>query len=184
MNVLRRKGVQIALLVLAILGMADAIYLTLVHYDDQVALICSDSGLVNCTKVITSTYSYVPGTSLPISLPGLGWCLVLAGLAAVGIWSGDERRWLRIAQFVWTLLGMATAVYLVYVEVVALRSICAWCTVLHVLIALAFLIAVVRLPARFSSDEEWEEEEDGAANEIASKPVEQQPLNGNELSSH
>ena len=170
MNVFRRVGTQVVLLVLAVLGMADAIYLTLVHYDSQVTLVCSESGFVNCTRVLSSSYAYVPGTAIPISLPGLGWCLVLAGLALLGIWLGDERRWLRVAQFGWTLLGMVTVLYLVYVEIVALRNLCAWCTVLHALILLAFLIAVVRLPGRFSSDEEaWEEEE----NESISTPVEE-----------
>jgi uncharacterized membrane protein len=162
-NLFRRAGVQVALLALAVLGIADAIYLTLAHYNEHVALVCSESGLVNCMRVTTSIYSYVPGTSLPITLPGLGWCLVLAGLAVAGIWLGDERRWLRVAQFGWTLLGMLTVLYLVYVEIVLLRAICAWCTVLHVLITLAFLLAVVRLPGGFSAEEEaWEEEEEEA----------------------
>jgi uncharacterized membrane protein len=126
-----------------------------------VTLVCSESGFVNCTQVITSKYAYVPGTALPISLPGLGWCLVLAALAGVGIWLGDERRWLRAVQFGWTLLGMVTVLYLVYVELVLLRNLCIWCTVLHGLILIAFLITVVRLPARFASyEDEWDEEEE------------------------
>ena len=173
MNVLRRMGVQGILFVLAVLGVADAIYLTLAHYDDQVTLVCSESGFVNCTRVITSPYSYVPGTDLPISLPGLGWCLALAMLAVVGIWWGDERRWLRAAQFVWTLLGMVTVLYLVYIEIVVLHNLCAWCTVLHALITVAFLITVVRLPARFSSEEELEEGEDSQA---ISTPVQSSPF--------
>lgn len=174
MSVLRRIGAQVALLVLAALGVADAIYLTLVHYDSQVALVCSDSGFVNCTRVITSKYAYVPGTEIPISLPGLGWCLVLAALAVMGIWLGTERRWLGIAQFVWTLLGMGTVLYLVYVEIVLLHNLCAWCTVLHALIMLAFLIAVVRLPAHFSAAEEgWGTEDDDENAEVVSEVVEQ-----------
>lgn len=148
MNLLRRSGAQLALLALAILGMADAIYLTLAHYNDQVVLACPDKGFINCTRVITSRYSYVPGTSLPISLPGLGWCLVIAILALLGLFLSTEQRWLRITQFIWTLLGMLTVLYLVYVEIVLIDNICAWCTVLHVLILLMFLIALVRLPRR------------------------------------
>ena len=153
MSLLRRSGAQLALLVLAILGMADAIYLTLAHYNESVTLVCSDSGFVNCTRVITSSYSYVPGTALPISLPGLAWCLVIALLALLGIFLGAERRWLRLAQFAWTLLGMLTVLYLVYVEIVLLHNLCAWCTALHVLILLMFLIAVAHLPGRVREDE-------------------------------
>ncbi|MGH2509799.1 MAG: vitamin K epoxide reductase family protein, partial [Ktedonobacteraceae bacterium] len=134
-------------------GMADAIYLTLVHYDQSVSLVCADSGFINCTRVITSSYSYVPGTSLPISLPGLAWCLIIAGLASLGIFLGIERRWLRFAQFAWTLLGMLTVLYLVYVEIVLLHNLCVWCTVLHGLIFLMFLIALARLPGSAHTDE-------------------------------
>lgn len=153
MSLFRRAGAQLALLVLAVLGMADAIYLTLAHYDESVTLVCSESGFVNCTRVITSPYSYVPGTALPISLPGLAWCLVIALLALLGLFLGTERRWLRLAQFAWTLLGMLTVLYLVYVEIVLLHNLCAWCTALHALILLMFLIAVARLPARAGEDE-------------------------------
>lgn len=153
MNLIRRSGWQLALLVLALLGAADAVYLTLVHYDDQVVLACSDSGFVNCGRVITSVYSYVPGTSVPISVPGLGWCLVMVALALLGIFLGSERRWLRIAQFAWALLGMLTVLYLVYVEIALLDNLCAWCTVLHALILFIFLITLVRLPRRGTEEE-------------------------------
>lgn len=170
MSLLRRAGSQLALLVLALLGMADAIYLTLVHYDSQVSLICSDSGFVNCARVLSSRFAYVPGTSLPISLPGLGWALVVAVLALIGIFSSSDHRWLRFAQFFWTLLGLLTALYLVYAEIVQLHNLCAWCTVLHVLILLMFLITLVRLPGRAEEvDEAWEDEdEEGMVN---SSPV-------------
>ncbi len=172
MNLFRRSGSQLALLVLALLGMADAIYLTLAHYDSQISLVCSDSGFVNCTRVITSKYSYIPGTTLPISLAGLGWCLVVVGLALAGLFLGSERRSLRVTQFVWTLLGMLTVLYLVYVEIVLLRNLCAWCTVLHGLILLMFLIALVRLPGRGSlNEEEWESEDEEMA--VSEASVEQ-----------
>jgi uncharacterized membrane protein len=170
MSLLRRSGSQLALLVLALLGVADAIYLTLVHYDTQVSLICSDNGFVNCARVLSSKYSFVPGTPLPISLPGLGWGLVMAALALVGLFLGSEHRWLRLAQFFWSLLGLLTVLYLVYVEIVLLHNLCAWCTVLHALILLMFLITLVRLPGRAGNDEEeWEDagEEEMAGNTSA-----------------
>ena len=167
MSLLRRAGSQLALLVLALLGVADAIYLTLVHYDSQVSLICSDSGFVNCARVLSSRFAYVPGTSLPISLPGLGWALVVAVLALIGIFFGSDHRWLRFAQFFWTLLGMLTVLYLVYAEIVQLHNLCAWCTVLHVLILLMFLITLVRLPGR--AEEVWEDE--GEEGMVDSLPV-------------
>lgn len=162
MNLLRRAGSQLALLILGLLGVADAIYLTIVHYDDQVTLACPSTGFVNCANVITSKYSYVPGTSLPITLPGMFWCLVVVVLALIGLKVGADTRWLKIGEFVWTLLGMLTVLYLIYAEIVLIRNICLWCTALHGLILVMFLIALARLPGRpveFEENPETEDEE-------------------------
>lgn len=169
MHLVRRSGSQLALLILGILGFADGIYLTLVHYDDQVTLACPSTGFVNCANVITSQYSYVPGTSIPITIPGMAWCLVLITLAVIGVYLGAERRWLRVAEFAWTSLGVLTILYLIYAEIVLIRNICIWCTVLHGLILLMFLIALVRLPGRADELEE-EEEEMETPEPLARKP--------------
>jgi uncharacterized membrane protein len=141
---LRRSGLQLLVLLLALAGMGDAIYLTIVHYQDA-PLVCPASGAIDCAHVLNSSYAVVPGTTLPISLPGLGWCLGLAGLALVSLLRSSEPGWLRPAQFLWSLAGMATVLYLIYVELVRLHAICLWCTVLHVLILIAFLISLARL---------------------------------------
>ncbi|HEY1350690.1 MAG TPA: vitamin K epoxide reductase family protein [Ktedonobacteraceae bacterium] len=148
MKPLRHAGSQLILLILALLGTGDAIYLTLVHYNSQVELACPENAVFNCTRVTSSVYAYVPGTAVPISLPGLAWCLVAAALALAGLCLGARRLWLRLTQFAWTLLGLLTVLYLVYVEIVLLHSICLWCTVLHLLILLMFLLTLVQLPAR------------------------------------
>ena len=50
----------IATLVLSIAGLGIATYLTITHFD-KVALVCSDSGAINCTKVTTSPQSVIFG---------------------------------------------------------------------------------------------------------------------------
>src|SRR5579875_3702580 len=95
----QRSGTQIALLVLALIGAGIAIYLTAVHYQGA-PLVCSNTGLIDCSRVLSSSFSVVPGTSIPISIPGLGWCLVAALLAGVTIWKPDLRS-LRLAMLVW-----------------------------------------------------------------------------------
>ena len=139
----RRAWSQIFLLICSLLGVAIAIYLTAVHYNEGVPLVCSGSGVVNCGLVLSSSYAVVPGTSIPISIPGLSWCAIMATLAIVGL--STPPAWLRPAQFAWALLGMLTVLYLVYAEIVRLHAICAWCSVLHVLILLMFLVTLVRL---------------------------------------
>ncbi len=144
MELLRRSGLQLLILLLAVFGMGDAVYLTIVHYQ-AAPLVCPASGGIDCAHVLSSIYAVVPGTTLPISLPGLGWCLVLALLALLGMVYRPEPRWLRPAQFLWSLAGMVTVLYLVYVELVRLHAICLWCTALHIAILIVFLITLGRL---------------------------------------
>ena len=151
----RRAWSQIFLLVCSLAGAGIAIYLTAVHYNEAVPLFCSGSGVVNCGLVLSSPYGVVFGTSIPTSVPGLAWCLVMAALAIVGLRA--QPRWLLLAQFIWALAGLLTALYLVYVEIVRLHAICAWCSALHVLILLMFLVALVRLTSPQPEEEDVED---------------------------
>ncbi len=140
MTSLQRAGGQWLLLVLALAGAGIAIYLTTVHYE-QVPLLCSSQGLVNCERVISSTYSLVPGTVIPITIPGIIWFILTALLAVLG--ARRQQRWIVRAELAWAILGMLMVLYLVYVEIVLLHTICAWCTAVHVLMFLSLLVAIV-----------------------------------------
>ena len=144
MEKIQRSGGQVLLLVLSLVGAGIAVYLTAVHYEN-VPLICSTRGLIDCSRVLSSPYSVVPGTSVPITVPGLAWCAVSAVLAIVGLrlLRPQIRHRIQLAQFTWSLLGMLTVLYLVYVELVLLHTICAWCTGLHVVILVIFLTTLV-----------------------------------------
>jgi uncharacterized membrane protein len=155
---IQRSGAQIALLILALIGAGIAIYLTAVHYQGA-PLVCSNTGLIDCSRVLSSSFSVVPGTSIPISIPGLGWCLVAAILAGVTIWK-PELRSTRLAMLAWTLLGMLTVFYLVYAELVQLHTICIWCTSLHAIILVMLLISVTQLQTPDYDEEEVGEEEE------------------------
>ena len=144
MEYIRRSGGQIALLALSLIGAAIAIYLTTVHYEN-VPLVCSTQGFIDCARVLSSAYSVVPGTTIPITVPGLGWCIVSAALALAGWRLWPDRQIVRIAECVWAILGMVTVLYLVYVELVRLHTLCAWCTALHAIIFTMLLISVVQL---------------------------------------
>jgi len=144
MRSIRRPTAQIVLLMLSLVGTGIAIYLTAVHYENA-PLICSASGIVDCARVLSSAYSVVPGTTIPITVPGLAWCILSAGFAIIGLRLQPVPRWLRVAQFALSLSGMLVVLYLVYVEIVRLHTICAWCTGLHVVILMMFLITLVQL---------------------------------------
>ena len=149
----QRSGGQIALFVLSLIGIAVAIYLTIVHYNSHVALVCSSKGPINCEQVLSSVYAIVPGTSIPTAVAGICWSVVGAVLAAIAWFVWPEKRIVCVAELVWAVIGMITVFYLVYVELVIIHAICAWCTVVHVTVLLYLLISAFLLCA--PEDEEY-----------------------------
>ena len=158
---------QLLLLTLSLVGVGIALYLTAVHYENA-PLLCSTRGLIDCSRVLSSPYSVVPGTTIPISVPGMAWSVVSAALAIVGLrlLQPQVRRRIQLAEFVWSLLGMLTVLYLVYVELVLLHTICAWCTALHIIILVMFLSTIVQLQ---QTEDEPEEAESAKPTPIADK---------------
>ena len=137
-----------ALVALALAGLAISAYLTTVHYA-HAPLLCSAGGIVNCTQVTTSVYSVVPGTQIPITVPGMLWFLVSGSLAGAA-WRMQARTGVAPARLVlahvgWGAIGLVTVLYLVYTEIVRLHAICEWCTAVHVLTLLTFLVALYRV---------------------------------------
>src|SRR5579863_6258106 len=84
MGKIQRSWEQLLLLVLSLVGVGIAVYLTTVHYENA-PLLCSTHGLIDCSRVLSSPYSVIPGTSVPITVPGLAWCMVSAAFAIAGL---------------------------------------------------------------------------------------------------
>src|SRR5437016_3163849 len=124
---MRRSTGQMLLFLLSVLGIGIAIYLTAEHYQ-TVPLICSNTGVIDCARVLSSRYSVVPGTTIPITIPGLLWCVVSAALAFAAWRVFPQKQSLLVAECLWMALGLISVLYLVYVEIVLLGTICAWCT--------------------------------------------------------
>src|SRR6266702_8773550 len=133
---------QMAALALSLAGIGISIYLTLLHYAG-VTPACPSSGPVDCEAVLTSSYTKIAGTTIPTSAAGIVWF----GASAL-LWG-----W-RVGplHLVWSAIGLVTALYLVFVELVVIRVICLWCTAAHVLVFAIALIAITvwtsREPAR------------------------------------
>jgi uncharacterized membrane protein len=143
----RREPKLAALLLMAVAGIGIAVYLTLEHFQ-KAPLFCSTTGTVDCAPVLSSAYSVVPGTQLPITVPGMVWFVVSGALAVVGLqaaWLGQaEPARLRVWQLAWSGAGLLFVLYLIYAEIVLVHKICAWCTGVHVLTLLTFLVALAR----------------------------------------
>ncbi|HKC18666.1 MAG TPA: vitamin K epoxide reductase family protein [Candidatus Dormibacteraeota bacterium] len=123
---------QIAGLVAALAGLLVAVYLTVLHYIGVVPG-CPVTGPISCDAVLASPYAVIAGTSIPTSAAGILWFAVSAA------------TWVRAAgrvQLAWSALGLATVVYLVFIEIVRIGAICLWCTGAHILVVVLFLITL------------------------------------------
>jgi uncharacterized membrane protein len=136
----------IALLAFAIAGILIAGYLTAVHYT-PLPLVCSTTGLIDCAQVTSSAYSVVPGTTLPITVPGMGWFALSGALAVAALLRRGDAGSLRLTHLLWATLGLLAALYLVFIEIVRLHRICLWCSAVHLLLLASFLVALSRVQA-------------------------------------
>ena len=125
--------------VLAVAGLLVAAYLAYEHGSGSHSLACPDTGRINCAKVTTSSYSELHG--LPVAYLGLAFFLVLVILMSPPAWASQSPavRWGRVALVVG---GLGFAIYLVWAELYRLETICLYCTGVH---AVAFLLFVVTL---------------------------------------
>jgi uncharacterized membrane protein len=126
-------------------GVAVSAYLTLLHSTPG-AVVCGARGIVDCERVLGSGFSAVAGTSIPVAAAGLVWFPVGAGLALVRLTRTTSAALSRV-QVLWSAAGLAVVLGLVFVEIVLLGALCAWCTVAHCLVLFMFLVAV--------ADERW-----------------------------
>lgn len=112
-------------LVLAVLGLAVSVYLTIEHYSSSTTLACPATSAFDCLKVTTSSWSSIAG--VPVAVLGLVFFIVMTGLAlATGRLAADLR-------VVAAVVGSLMVLWLVYVELFKVDSLCLWCTGVHVL---------------------------------------------------
>ena len=128
-------------LALCVAGLAISVYLTMVHYDSHVPLVCSTQGIIDCEGVLTSPQSSVLG--LPVALYGVVWFLVMGGLVLADM-RQQAPEWLADASLGWTLVGVASVAYLLYAELGLVGRICLWCTSVHLIVLVLFLMQALQ----------------------------------------
>jgi uncharacterized membrane protein len=122
------------MLVLGVVGLGVAIYLTYVHYSG-IQPVCTAGG--SCIKVQTSQWSKLAG--IPVALIGLiGYVAIVASLLAP---DGEETQ---LATLGLTLVGFGFSAYLTYRELFSIHAICEWCASSAVIMTLLLIGAVTR----------------------------------------
>ena len=121
-------------LVLAILGVGVAGYLTYVHYAG-IEPVCNIAH--GCVKVQTSKYAELAG--IPVAVLGLvGYVTILAALAV----DGEPGRMVAALT---ALVGFGFSAYLTYRELFTIDAICQWCVASAVLMTGLAIVCVWRL---------------------------------------
>jgi uncharacterized membrane protein len=114
------NSLAIFILIVALIGFADAAYLTVEHYQNVVPP-CSVSG--GCEEVLTSRFATIYG--VPISLVGAAYYFLIL----VGAFSFLESR--NTVFLKWALLlaivGFIASLWFVYLQAFVIRSYCAYC---------------------------------------------------------
>jgi len=145
----------IATLVLSIFGLGVSIYLTITHFSPH-ALICSNSGAINCEKVTTSPQSYVFG--IPVAMLGLAYFVPMIALCLPAAWRSRDRR-IHLARLLLSIVGVGTIIYLITAELFIIKAICLWCSSVHLVTFALFVIIVTASPAVLTPPEAVEDVE-------------------------
>ena len=138
----------ISTLVLSIVGLGIATYLTITHFD-KVALVCSDNGAINCTKVTTSPQSEILG--IPVAMLGLAFFIPMIALCLPAAWRTADRR-IHLARLILSTTGVAMILYLIIAELFIIKAICLWCSGVHVVTFILFVIIVTASPVVLAAD--------------------------------
>lgn len=131
-------------LVLSIAGLGVSIYLTLTHFSSAVTLSCpAGGGAINCEKVTTSPQSYVFG--IPVAVLGLAYFIPMLVLCLPVAWR-SANRWIHLARLLLSVAGVGMIIYLISAELFTIKAICLWCTSVHVITFLLFVLIVTTTP--------------------------------------
>jgi len=131
---------QVTTFVLALAGLGVSIYLTIAHFTESALAGCSESGLVNCTKVTTSPESYVFG--IPVAVLGLAFYLFAVAIMSPWAWQA-RRREVHLARLASLVVGIGFVLYLIYAELFIIGSICLYCTSVHTITFVLFVLTVI-----------------------------------------
>jgi uncharacterized membrane protein len=79
---------------------------------------------------------------IPVAVYGLVFFVALLPLLLPRAWASEDVR-VRRGRLVLVSLGVLSVLYLVYIEAFKVRAICLWCTSVHVLTFLLFVLVLI-----------------------------------------
>jgi uncharacterized membrane protein len=129
------------MLALALIGIADALYVAQGSYTGQ-ALWCPI--IEGCNTVVNSPYARIFG--VPLSYFGLVFYLHMFGLAALLAFDPLSRG-LRLGALLYAVFGVGSSIAFMYIQLNFIQAVCIYCLFSAVTTLLLLMIAVWHLQA-------------------------------------
>lgn len=128
-----QRLINIFILILSVLGIIDAGYLTLNHYLNE-GVVCAISG--SCDTVLTSKYSEFLG--VPVSLFGL----FMYAIIFVVVLAAFIQRDLKLNKFIFIIsfFGVLFSGYFIFVQAFILKAWCEYCVFSAINITVIFVL--------------------------------------------
>jgi len=132
----------LASLLLSVYGLGASIYLTITHFEPK-ALACVSNAHFSCEKVTQSPQSVILG--IPVAMLGLAFFVPMLVLCVPALWRSSQR-WIHLARLVLAVTGVGMVIYLISAELFLIKSICLWCSSVHVATLFLFIIIATASP--------------------------------------
>ncbi len=132
----------ITTLLLSLAGLGVSIYLTVTHFD-KVLLVCNSNATINCEKVTSSPQSVIFG--IPVAMLGLAYFVPMIALCLPVAWRSADRR-VHLARLALSIVGVGMIIYLIIAELFLIKAICLWCSSVHLITFVLFVIIVTATP--------------------------------------
>lgn len=133
-----------ATFVLSLIGLGLSTYLTITHFRPA-DLFCTENGVFNCSLVTNSGESRFIG--IPVAFLGLGTYVVMSVLNSPWVWRA-KNYWIHVARYVLSIVSMCFVLWLLTAELLIIKSLCLYCTGVHVVTFALFIVLTQVSPAQ------------------------------------
>ncbi|GAB6947949.1 vitamin K epoxide reductase family protein [Vulcanisaeta sp. JCM 16161] len=99
---------------------------------------------IDCERVLSSRYSDIGG--VPLDLLAAVWFIVnIILVLTYDLGPGNLAALALNVLFYWRFIGILVVPYLIFVETYLLHALCMYCTIMHVMIIIDFIVITVFL---------------------------------------
>ena len=135
---------ELATLVLSVIGLADSAYQTYTHFSGTGLLGCSAGG-DPCAQVQHSPEAYVFG--IPVAVLGVAFYAFMTAICSPWAWrsAAPVMGWVRLGA---VTVGIGFVLYLIYAELIEIGRICPYCTSVHIITFGLFCLIVAHAAVR------------------------------------